>query len=305
MRLVLTIALSFMTGLLWGQQPLWEQLIEQGNQALANGAFFEAETYYRQALQVTDQFTPQDLRKATTRRNLAQALMLQGHLEPADSLYRDAISIATRSLGVRHTYVLTLQEELALLRQTMAAAQLPESVPQQPTSWEDILAQWLEWLARNSALQLGATIPLSDSLAQSNERGLTYGLSVHIPLTTLGAIDIGLGVEHVITKLPPKHTLDVPIPMQGTSLLLVPSHGPLILTFGGGVYNINISQAPEARLGLQGGIGLSIRGRHRRSGVTGLLVAMHVRGLYLPDLAPVIEGPVTLLQAGLVLGWAW
>lgn len=301
----LALAIAFAPRPGWGQQGMWEQLINQGNQALSRGALSEAETRYLQALQVAEQFAPHDLRRATARRNLAQTLVLQGRFGPADSLYREAIATATRVLEPRHPYVLSLQDELARLHEAMAEADRLDESDQGPASIQDIVLNWAEWLARRSVLQLGATMPLAGELGDTHHQGLSYGLSLQIPLTNLGPLIINIAPEHAITTLPATHSFIAPFKLQGTSLSLAIALGPLSLALGPGVYIIETGQNHAVRLGLTGGVSLAIKGRRTPRSNAGLHTAIHLRGNYIPDTEPVVEGPVTLLQAGLNLGWRW
>ncbi|MFB0517174.1 MAG: tetratricopeptide repeat protein [Candidatus Neomarinimicrobiota bacterium] len=302
----LAIAIAIVPGPGWGQQPLWQRLIDEGNQALARGAIFEAEACYLRALQVADQFAPQDLRRATTQRNLAQTLMLQGRFEPADSLYRLAITTATRALETGHPYVLSLQEERAQLRQAMQEAARPEVSPEQPpSSIKDIILSSAEWLGRRSALQLGTILPLGGELGNSHDGGLSYGLGLHTRLVSLGALAVGLGIEHVITTLPAIHATDAPFRLHGTTVALAPALGPIALNLGAGAYSIGADHQPEIKPGLVGGLRLAVTGRTARPGQVGLKTTIYARGIHLPDIAPAAEGPVTLLQAGFDVGWQW
>ncbi len=301
----LALAMAFAPRPGWGQQGMWEQLINQGNQALSRGAFSEAETRYLQALQVAEQFAPHDLRRATARRNLAQTLVLQGRFGPADSLYREAIATAIRVLEPRHPYVLSLQDELARLHKAMAEADRLDESAQGPASIQGIVLNWAEWLARRSVLQLGATMPLAGELGNTHHQGLGYGLSLHHPPTRLGTLTIDIAPEHAITTLPATHSLIAPFKLQGTSLALASTLGPLSLALGPGVYIIETGQNHAVRLGLTGSVSLAIKGRRTPRSNAGLHTAIHLRGNYIPDTEPVVEGPVTLLQAGLNLGWRW
>ncbi len=289
----------------WGQQTSWERLIDQGNQALARGAPFEAETHYLEALQVADQFAPQDLRRATTRRNLAQALILQGGFETADSLYREAISIATKTLEPHHPYVLSLKDERASLQEAIAKKEQPEAGESSPTSIQDLVHNWAEWLAQRLALQICTALPLSGDFGDTHDRGLGYGLRLHIPLTNLGALSIGLGIDHNISALPAIHAINEPLRLRGTTLAFFPSLGPVTLNLGGGAYTVETGRKTDLRLGLIGGASLAVRGGGTRRGNVRLSMTVRLQGVHILDAAPVVAGPVTFLQAGLNLGWRW
>lgn len=287
----------------WGQQALWEQLINEGNRALALGALFEAETYYQQALQVADQFPSLDLRRPTTQRNLAQALLQQGRFDPADSLYRAAITVAARALEPDHPYVLSLRDELDRLHKAIAQAQRAEVGDRGPASFQDMIRNWALLLARNLALQLGPTLPLGGGLADTHDRGMGYGLSLRIPLTDLGPLSIGMGAEHLTTTLPALRAITAPCRLHGTTAALMPSLGAATLSLGAGIYAIETGNQSDTQPGLTGGFGLTIIGKRTQGGRYGLRIAVRARAVYFPNAAPVAEGAATLLQAGLELGW--
>ncbi len=302
----LMLAIAFTPGPGWSQQDLWEQLIIQGNRARSRGALSEAESRYLQAVEVAEQFAPQDLRRSTARRNLAQTLVLQGRFVTADSLYREAIATATIALKSRHPYVLSLQDELAQLQETMAETDKLDENDQSPVaSIQDIIRDRAVWLARRLTFQFGTIMPLVGELGNTHHQGLIYGLSLHIPLTSLGPLTVNITPEHLITTLPVTHSLGEPLKLKGTDLALAPAIGRVTLALGAGVYTIETGRAATNHLGLTGGMSLAIKGRRSRRSDAGLQTAIRVRGLYLPDAGPGVEGPVTLLQANLNLGWRW
>lgn len=302
--LVLTIAFTPGTG--WSQQDLWEQLIIQGNQARSRDNLSEAESRYLQAVAVAEQFAPQDLRRATARRNLAQTLVLQGRFMTADSLYQEAIATAIEALDPRHPYVLSLQDELARLREALAEADKPYESEQSPVpSMRDIIRNRAVWVARRLTFQFGTIIPLVGELGNTHHKGLSYGLSLHIQITRLGPLTVNIIPEHFITTLPATHSLSEPFKLKGTGLALAPALGPFALALGAGVYTVETGSAAPKYLGLTGGMSLVIKGRPSHPSAAGLQTAIRVRGLYLPDVGPGVARPVTLLQANLNLGWRW
>ncbi|UCH63377.1 MAG: hypothetical protein JSU77_02680 [Fidelibacterota bacterium] len=302
----LILSIAFTPGPVWSQQDLWEQLTIQGNRARSRGALSEAESRYLQAVEVAEQFTLQDLRRAAARRNLAQTLVLQGRFVTADSLYREAIAMATIALESRHPYVLSLQDELARLQEAMAEAdELDESEKISDTTIQDIIRDRALWLARRLTLQFGTIIPLNGELTNTHHQGLIYGMSLQIPLVSLGPLTVNTIPEHFITTLPNKHSLSEPFKMRGTNLTLAPALGPITLSMGAGVYTIETGRAATNHLGLIGGTSLAIKGRRSNRSDTGVQIAVRVRGLYLSDAGPGVVGPVTLLQANLSLGWRW
>lgn len=304
----LMLAITFAPDPGWSQQDLWEQLIIQGNRSRSRGALSEAESRYLQAVEVAEQFAPQDLRRSTARRNLAQTLVLQGRFVAADSLYREAINMATQTLEPRHPYVSSLYDELARLHEAMAEAdRLDESESGQrpPASIQDIIRDRAVWLARRLTFQFGTIMPLAGELGNTHHQGLIYGLSLHIPLTSLGPLTVNIIPEYIITTLPVTHSLGEPLKLRGTDLALAAAFGRLTLALGAGVHTIESGRAATNHLGLTGGMSLAIKGRRSGRSDAGLQTAIRVRGLYLPDAGPGVEGPVTLLQANLNLGWRW
>ncbi len=302
----LVLAIAFTPGTGWSQQDLWEQLIIQGNQARSRDALSEAESRYLQAVEVAEQFAPQDLRRATARRNLAQTLVLQGRFMTADSLYREAIATAIEALDPQHPYVLSLQDELARLREALAEADKPDESEQSPApSMRDIIRNRAVWVARRLTFQFGTIIPLVGELGNTHHQGLIYGLSLHIQIARLGPLTVNIIPEHLITTLRATHALSGPLKLKGTGLALAPALGPLGLALGAGVYTVETGPTATNHLGLTGGMSLVIKGRPSHPSAAGLQTAIRVRGLYLPDVGPGVAGPVTLLQADLDLGWRW
>lgn len=302
----LVLAIAFTPGPGWSQQDLWEQLINQGNRARSRGALSEAETGYLKAVKVAEQFAPHDLRRTTARRNLAQTLVLQGRFLTADSLYRETITMAIGALDPRHHYVLSLQDELARLREAMAETDKPDENEQGPAvSIQDIIRNRAVWVARRLTFQLGTIMPLAGELGNTHHQGLIYGLSLHIKLTSLGPLTVNIVPEYIITTLPVTHSLGEPFRLKGIDLALEPALGPITLSIGTGVYTIESGRAAANHLGLTGGMSLAIKGRRSNRSDAGLQTAIRIRGLYLPDAGPAVEGPVTLLQANLNLGWRW
>ncbi|MFC1583438.1 tetratricopeptide repeat protein [Candidatus Neomarinimicrobiota bacterium] len=222
-----------------GQDRQWEQVMELGNMAHAVEDIYTAETHFRKALDVARRFPAQDLRRSTTQRNLAQVLALQGRHADADTLYRAAIGIALLSLDDTHPYVLSLKDELAQLKAAESGDEPPEVEPPPPeASLTQFLYRLEKWLAMNSSLHLGASLPLIGNLQQSNEQGFYYGLDFQIPLFALGPLSTAVRLGFNSINLPPKHSLDEPLKLEGPAAVLAPAVGPLILSFGAGYYNV-------------------------------------------------------------------
>jgi hypothetical protein len=288
-----------------GQQPLWESLIDEGNQALAGGAAFEAEALYRQALRIADEFPPLDLRRVTTRRNLAQALISQGNFVPADSLYGVAFALAARSLEPDHPFIQSLQNEWDRLRTDMARPLDPVSDAGKRFSLSEFIRVQLENIARRSTIQFSAALPAGGELGEANGQGFSYGLNLRVPLVTGRILGIDAGLEYTLLNLPGRHALDKPFPLEGTSLSLCPTLGPLQLSAGIGGYALRDSKSQGRRLGITGGLGLAIRSKRQRSRNVGLRTTVLVQGIVISDATPLTDEPVIILQTGLSLGWRW
>ncbi len=103
----------------------WTRLDREGREAYAAGRMDEAETRFREALELALGNGPDDRRVAASRVNRASALRPLGRLEEAESELRAAATERRRILGVRHPLVATTLMLLAdLLRargQTAAA----------------------------------------------------------------------------------------------------------------------------------------------------------------------------------------
>lgn len=287
----------------WGQQDSWEKFIAQGNRALSEGALFEAEINYLQAVEVSEKYAPDDLRRATARRNLAHTYMLQGRFIQADSVYREALQTANRALVTGHPYVLSIQDELARLHEAMAQTWLPDSTDLVPSSGRNVIQSWVAWLAQRSVFELDITLPVASGISETHHQGFGYGLGLLIPLSTLGPLTISIAPEHFITILPTTQTLAAPIKLQGTSLALVPSLGPLSLTLGVGAFDIRSDRTTDARPALIAAVRLSLRARRRQNNEAGLYTPIQIGVIQINNARPVIYDSLTLFQAGLNLDW--
>ena len=288
-----------------GQQPSWDRLINEGNQALAAGAAFEAENLYRRALQISEKFPPLDLRRVTAQRNLAQALIAQGNFLPADSLYGVALSLATRTLEPDHPFIQSLRDEWDLLREEMARPLEPEAEVDRRFSLSAFIRKQAENIARQSTLQLIAALPLGGDLAEANDQGFGYGVNLRIPLLTGKFLGLNAGLTYSTLHLPGRHALDKSFPLEATSLSIGPILGPLHFAAGVGGYALRDSKSQGRRLGYSGGAGLAIRSKRQRTRNIGLQTMLLVQGVFIPDAAPLATESLTILQAGLSLGWRW
>ena len=304
-HLLLALILAFAPGYGSAQQPLWEQLIDRGNQALAGGALVEAEAHFLNALQVADQFPPHDLRRVTTARNLAQALMRQGNYSPADSLYGNATTIAAQLLPAGHPYLQTLYDEWNNLRDTMArAAQLEGGRPAPPTP-ESAFRTWARRLGNGLTPQLSGVLPLGGELAGTHNPGLGYGAAVRIELFELGPLSTRFGLEVMKATLPGKRpAFDPPYVIKGAALSLAPALGPLSLTLGAGLYTVGSTHARRTAFGLAGGVNLALLGGWIDLPEPSLQAGFGIQALRLSNATPTGE-PGLFLRGGLVFGFRW
>jgi tetratricopeptide (TPR) repeat protein len=275
--------------------------MEQGNLAQAGGDIYGAEASYLKALEAAQQLPAQDLRRSTTRRNLAQVLALQGRYQDADSLYQNAILIALLSLEADHPYVRALHDDLTLLHKVMDESEKSE-VDQPPPSFS--LAEFLQnsarWLVTNSSIVLGASLPMTDILQMSNEQGFYYGLDVRIPLFDLGPLSGGVRLEYSSTTLAAKRSLDEPFSLEGIAFTFAPAIGPLILSGGAGYSNVYTDQGRHTSMTMMGGGGFKIRKKRGRQRQTKLQTTIHMRGIQIADTASDNNEPYTILQAALL-----
>ncbi len=280
-----------------GQSGLWEQLTEEGNRALAGSSPLEAEVHFREALGLSDQFAPEDLRKATARRNLAQTLVLLGRFGAADSLYRDAIAAAGIALVEDHAYILGLREELASLREAMALSEREDPGRRRPLSLRERFLELAHWLATASVADLGVTLPLGGALAGTHDGGLHYGVKLQQALFSLGTLPVGLGLGYTTSALPGIHATTDRYRISGTALYLGSTLGRLTLSMGLGVYSVAAGAPGENRLGFAVELTWSLL-RNRDVGESlGMDLALLVRDVAIPG-----TESVNLVQLGISMG---
>ncbi len=286
---------------LTAQQGLWESLIDQGNRALATGDATEARKHFDRAWEVAADYPAHDLRRATTQRNLAQARMLLGDLEAADSLYTRAIACADRTLEPQHQYPTSLRREQALLREALAASQIyNEEQPVPLTVWE-ALAQSIRWTANHSTGGFAMSQPLGELLATSHDRGLGLDLSLDYTWRELGSLPLIAGLDYFRTELPNKHADNQPGQLRGTGVHVGPALGRYLFTVGAGSYALTGGLASPSRLGFSGGLVFSILGRPGDNPLTGPQAMVRFQARYL--LAAEEQEAILLLQLGLTFGF--
>ncbi|MCH7859199.1 MAG: hypothetical protein IID14_05800 [Candidatus Marinimicrobia bacterium] len=302
-RLFLVLVLA--PGFVLAQQSSWEQLIGRGNRALEGGALSQAEHHYLQALQVAGEFPPNDLRRVTSARNLAQVRMRRGNYGAADSLYRQATATAAKLLGSQHPYFQALQSEWDDLRAAMAqSATLDEGV-HAPLTFKELIRLWALRFGNGLTPQLGPVIPLSGGLSDTQKPGLAFSLAVRMKIFDLGPVPFLIGLEVIQVSLPGERPVfDPPYVIKGTTVTLSPALGPLSLTLGAGLYAVGLPAARRTVPGLTGGLRLIIKGRPGNSAQLGLKVGVAIQALQITNATPTAT-PGTFLHGGLFVGYRW
>lgn len=269
------------------------------------GALIEAENHYLQALHVAERFPPNDLRRVTTARNLAQVQMRRGNYGAADSLYREATATAAKTLPSHHPYLQALHAEWDRLRAAMARTALLDEDESPPLTLKDIIRLWARRLGNGLTPQLGSVIPLSGDLADTHQPGLAFSVAVRIEVFELGPLPFYFGLEVIQVSLPGERPVfNPPYVIKGTALSLSPALGPLSLTLGAGLYAVGLPTSRRTRPGLTGGLTLIIKGRPRDPSRLGLKVGIGIQALQISN-ATITETPATFLQGGLFFGYRW
>lgn len=295
------LALLLLTTTTAGQQGLWESLIEQGNQALTAGNPAEARRHYNRAWEVAAEYPVHDLRRASTQRNLAQALMLLGDLAPADSLYGRAIICAERTLEQQHSYLVTLRREREDLRAAIAASLNYHEERPPPLSLWEAFALRLRWTTDHTTFRTGISLPLGEPLSITHDRGLGIGANLQFHLLELGPLPIIARLDYFELQLPAKHADSRLGRLRGAGVHLGPNLGRLLLTIGAGQYFTSGGLAGPSRIGLNGALTLSILGRPGDSSRIGAQVALRIGGLHLPATGD--QEALTLWQLGFSVGF--
>lgn len=93
------------------QTPSWEQAITAGEQALLERDFKRAETHFQFALKQAEAFGTDNSQTAKTLIHMSRLYRAQGDYAKPESLYRESLRIARRSLGSDHPdYAVYLNE---------------------------------------------------------------------------------------------------------------------------------------------------------------------------------------------------
>ncbi len=293
-----------MPGFALAQQTLWEQLIDRGNRALEVDALSQAENHFLQALQVAEQFPPDDLRRVTTARNLAQVRMRRGNYGAADSLYREATATTAKLLARQHPYLQALHAEWDHLRAMMAqmAAWEVDAGKPVPLTLREIIRLWARRLGNGMTPQLGALLPLGGDLADTHKPALAFSVAVRIEAFELGPVPFHFGLEFIQVSLPGERPIfNPPYVIKGTALSLAPALGPLGLTLGAGLYAVGLPSSRRTSPGLTGGMALIIKGGPSQMG---LKVGIGIQALQISN-ATAAGAPGTFLQGGLFFGYRW
>jgi tetratricopeptide (TPR) repeat protein len=98
---------------------MWERYNIAGQQALGRNSLPEAESHFRLALSEAEKLGPLDGKVATSLNSLANCLRQQMKYQEAEPLYIRALDIKKKTVGMRHTDLITIYENYAkLLRAT-------------------------------------------------------------------------------------------------------------------------------------------------------------------------------------------
>ena len=93
----------------------WQECIDAGNEAYENGRIAQAETHFKRAMELAEQFPEDDLRLPATITNLAAIYQVQGKYAFADSLYKRSLVLYERAHGRQHPDVALNLHNLAVL----------------------------------------------------------------------------------------------------------------------------------------------------------------------------------------------
>jgi tetratricopeptide (TPR) repeat protein len=96
-----------------GLDTLWEMYNNAGIEAYEQGRFANAERLFSTALRETDNFSPQDSRRARSLHNMANAYCQQGKYAGVESLYEQALQLGEQSLGSEHPMLAIVLVNLA------------------------------------------------------------------------------------------------------------------------------------------------------------------------------------------------
>jgi tetratricopeptide (TPR) repeat protein len=95
---VLPIILLCLNSAVFGQLNSWEEYIKAGDTAIAKARFADAESAYREALRLSEEFKEKDPRRAVTFIKLAECLNAQSKREEAEILAQRSLSALDQAI---------------------------------------------------------------------------------------------------------------------------------------------------------------------------------------------------------------
>ena len=95
----------------------WEKYMKAGTEAYQQGQYAEAQKQFAAALREAEEFGEQDLRVGVSFNSLAMLYNAQGKYGEAEPLFRRALAIAEKALGLEHPNVAASLNNLAGLYQ--------------------------------------------------------------------------------------------------------------------------------------------------------------------------------------------
>ncbi len=107
--------LTFASAPSWSQNDEWYEVSKAGLRAADEGRLRDAETLFRDALRLSDEYTEVDPRRATSVNNLAYILHAQGRYLAAEPHYRKSLAMREKALGADHPDVAQSCNNLAEL----------------------------------------------------------------------------------------------------------------------------------------------------------------------------------------------
>jgi hypothetical protein len=285
-----------------GQEILWEQLMQRGQTALAYGALPEAEAAYRAATELAEQFPTDDLRRATSLRDLAQVQARLGNLVAADSLTHLALTTARRTLSIDHPYVRSLLDDITRLETALAAREPIAEQTLERITFEDRIENLGLWMLSHLTLHSGGTLPLSNTLTENHSQGLTGGANLHVNLVGRQDRSLQAVIGRHWISLPEKNPRTPSYQLRTNTLALATDLGRFSLHAGSG-YLLLVAGADTSRtFGFFGGAAVTLVRWQTQLLPSPLELHATAEGTYLPAARPISIEPFIWLQVGLAIG---
>jgi tetratricopeptide (TPR) repeat protein len=110
------VILATLSSTLWGQSSnsSWEEFNQAGTDASEREQYDQAEKNWVEALKIAEGFGSDDLRLATSLNSLAGLYFYQEKYVAAEPLYKRALPILEKGLGVNHSEVIATAHHLAV-----------------------------------------------------------------------------------------------------------------------------------------------------------------------------------------------